>query len=117
MSYITYKVQNVKNKLYWSNETGWGDFEHSTTFHPDEVNLLDLPVDGKWVGTMEALELVAKASFNAAGKLEKEEPFPSTRLRCPSCGIPTIEDKQEDITEEERLCARCSIDGEAKETE
>lgn len=31
----------------------------------------------------------------------------SNRLRCPSCGIPTIEDSGEDITREEKLCEAC----------
>jgi hypothetical protein len=29
------------------------------------------------------------------------------RLKCPSCGIPTVEDSQQDITEEEATCDSC----------
>ena len=31
----------------------------------------------------------------------------SERLKCPSCSMPTIEDKWEDVTEEEMLCDKC----------
>jgi hypothetical protein len=29
------------------------------------------------------------------------------RLRCPSCGMPTIEDHHDDVTAEEATCNRC----------
>lgn len=30
------------------------------------------------------------------------------RLRCPGCGVPTIEDRHEAVTDEEATCAKCA---------
>ena len=35
------------------------------------------------------------------------------RLRCPGCGLPTIEDSAQDIKPEEALCAKCAKEIEA----
>lgn len=42
---VTYDIE----PLYWSNDTGWGDFESATVFDADEyVRYVALPLDGAW---------------------------------------------------------------------
>jgi hypothetical protein len=36
---------------FWNNETGWGSFATATIFSSDEMETLNLPLDGLWVGS------------------------------------------------------------------
>jgi len=40
-----YIIYNKINKLYWSNEWGWGSKKGCTKFSTNECNL---PIDGIW---------------------------------------------------------------------
>jgi hypothetical protein len=36
-------------RLYWSNETGWGDKDTATMFTEEETHIYNLPINGKWI--------------------------------------------------------------------
>lgn len=50
----TFVIRNIKNKLYWSNDWGWGSLEGCETF---DTKALNLPVDGEWVEQDSATEV------------------------------------------------------------
>jgi hypothetical protein len=43
-----FRIVNVLNGLYWSNETGWGSQDTADMFRDWEVLALNLPIDGAW---------------------------------------------------------------------
>jgi hypothetical protein len=42
-----YRIRNIKTRLLWSNEYGWGG-EGYTLFTQAERDTLSLPLDGFW---------------------------------------------------------------------
>ena len=43
-----FRVVNIRDGLYWSNDIGWVNSDNATIFRDWEVLALALPIDGKW---------------------------------------------------------------------
>lgn len=49
MTEIEYHIVNKTDPtLFYSNDWGWVDWEHSDTFTEADTNTFNLPMDGKW---------------------------------------------------------------------
>jgi hypothetical protein len=60
-----YVIESVpplgEERLYWSNDQGWVDLESATFFVEEEVEIVNLPLTGKW----QAYKELASETTNA----------------------------------------------------